>query len=194
MKNRHFILAAAMGLSSLGATAQTKVDLGQLTIKGQIKPRAELYNGINGPVNGGPALGAGNNTPGLAIQQRSRLTFNYKKDKLTIQISPQYVNFWGAEAQTHSLVADQGPNTSFSLFEGWAQYQFTEKSAVKFGRQPLVYGDQRILGGLDWAAAGRAHDALVYKFKSGSTSFDIGATYNDTQHNNDVNQFAGTAG
>jgi len=144
----------------------------QFKLGAEIRPRGEFYNGTNS------ALATGDNVPGIAVQQRSRLYFTYVKEELTIQITPQYISFWGAQGQTNT-------SGSVSVFEAWGAYQFSELFALKFGRQAISYGDQRILGALDWAAPGRAHDALVGNFNFGGIKLDAGLTYNSTGFSND---------
>ncbi|MEM6526570.1 MAG: alginate export family protein [Bacteroidota bacterium] len=161
----------------------------QFKIDGQIRPRTELYNGNN---NGKTT---GDNTPGLATQQRSRLTFTYigsgDTEGVKIVISPQIVSFWGQMPQAYDLLGDGAPGApepNFSIFEAYAQYKVSELLTLKFGRQAISYGDQRWFGALGWAASGRSHDAFVGKFDLGESSFlDVGATLNQTRHTNDPN-------
>lgn len=170
-------------LSGVATMNFAQVDMSKLKITGQIRPRAELYNGTNG------SLANARNVPGLAIQQRSRLNFQYTDEKLTVKIAPQYINFWGEDPQTFDLTTSGTQDGTVTIAEAWALYKASEKISFKFGRQAISYGDQRVLGGLDWAAAGRFHDALVIKYASGSTKLDFGVTYNDTEHNNNVTTY-----
>ncbi len=161
----------------------------QVTINGEIRPRTELYNGNN---NG---KASGDNTPGLATQQRSRLTFTYlgkeETEGLKIVLSPQLISFWGQMPQAYDLLGDGvpgAPEANFSVFEAYAQYKLSDLFTLKFGRQAISYGDQRWFGALGWAASGRAHDAFVGKFTLGeSSTLDVGFTLNQTRHTNDAN-------
>ncbi len=157
---------------------------GQLKIQGEIRPRTELYNGNNTPKTDD------GNVPGLATQQRSRLTLSYQGEGFKIVFSPQLVHFWGQMPQAYDLLGDGAPGapeSNFSVFEAYAEYDLTDATKLKFGRQALSYGDQRILGALGWAASGRAHDAFVGKFKFGDVKLDAGFTLNQTRHSNDFN-------
>lgn len=174
MKKIVYLALVCTLVGILPAKAQFKLD-------GEVRPRTEFYNGTNS------ALAVEDNTPGLATQQRTRLYFYYKKDKLSFKFTPQYINFWGQQAQVNT-------SGSISVFEAWAAYDFTESITLQFGRQPISYGDQRFFGALAWAAPGRAHDAFVGKFKLGSSTLDAGFTFNQVGHVNDVNGNIGEAG
>ena len=66
------------------------------------------------------------------------------------------------------------------------------RGSCSWGRQSLVYDDERILGGLDWNVAGRYHDALKIGYRHGGHQLDgifafnqndetlIGGTYYDS--------------
>ncbi|TRX59004.1 hypothetical protein FNH22_10770 [Fulvivirga sp. M361] len=153
----------------------------QFRLSGEVRPRTEFYNGTNSSLSGE------DNTPGLATQQRTRLYFQYKKDKFTFKFTPQYINFWGQQAQTST-------SGSISVFEAWAAYDISGSFTLKFGRQPISYGDQRFFGALAWAAPGRSHDAFVGKFKLGDATLHAGFTLNQVGHTNEVNGNIGDAG
>lgn len=172
MKKILYAILIMVGISP--AYAQFKLD-------GEVRPRTEFYNGTNS------SLSAEDNTPGLATQQRTRLYFFYKKDKFAFKFTPQYINFWGQQGQTNT-------SGSISVFEAWAAYDVSESFTLKFGRQPISYGDQRFFGALGWAAPGRSHDAFIGKFKLGASTLDAGFTWNQVGHTNDVNGNIGEAG
>ena len=181
MKRVHLLMVMALLLAGKS--------MAQLKISGEIRPRTELYNGNN---TANPAIGgksSGDNTPGLATQQRTRFTFTYTGEGdtkgLKIVFSPQLIHFWGQMPQAYDLLGDGAPGapeSNFSVFEAYAEYALTESFSLKFGRQAISYGDQRFLGALGWAASGRAHDAFVGKFKIGSSSLDAGFTLNSGFH------------
>lgn len=157
----------------------------QLTVSGEIRPRAELYNGTNYTNK------TADNVPGIAIQQRSRFTLTYMGSEetagLKIVFSPQLINFWGEMPQTWDLLgagAPPKPDVNLSVFEAYAQYKISDVTTIKFGRQAISYGDQRWFGALQWAAAARAHEAIVAKFKIGGSTLDAGLAHSNTRHRN----------
>lgn len=151
----------------------------QLSVSGQVRPRAEFYNGNNS------GLSTEDNKPGFAIMQRTRLQLAFSNENVIVHFTPQYINFWGQYAETST----QG---AVSIYEAWAGYKFSEKFTLQFGRQPISYGDQRFFGALDWAASGRAHDAFVGKWKTDKVSLDGGVTWNQVGFTNDINTFNNT--
>lgn len=164
----------------------------QLVISGEVRPRTELYNGNNAPKTNT------DNIPGLATQQRTRVTFTYtgteERAGLKIVFSPQLINFWGQLPQAYDLIGagTQGGNEgALSVYEAYAQYAFSDAFTLKFGRQAISYGDQRWFGALGWAATGRAHDAFVGKFKLGDSKLDVGVSLGRTSFGNTPAQILG---
>ena len=64
----------------------------ELSITGQLRTRAEYRDGYGAP----HADGA---DPGGFINDRARLTFDYKRDKLALGFSAQQVGVWGQDPQ-----------------------------------------------------------------------------------------------
>ncbi|MBN7814478.1 alginate export family protein [Algoriphagus pacificus] len=152
-----FLLLSCIQLSQ----AQT------FTLDADIRPRFEFRHGF------------GNLFPDDAkaaafVTQRSRLNFGYGDEKLQVYFSVQDVSTWG---DTRQLAINDG-NESFSLFQAWLSYSFTETWALKLGRQVISYDDQRILGGVDWAMQGRFHDAAMLKFSKNKFDVDLAFAYN----------------
>ncbi|WP_299190532.1 alginate export family protein, partial [uncultured Aquimarina sp.] len=76
-------------------------------------------------------------------------------------------------------IAAADNNNSFSLAQAWINFKFGNGWSTKLGRQALVYDDQRILGGLDWAMQGRFHDAALIKYKNeNGLKLDLGFSFN----------------
>ena len=109
------------------------------------------------------------------ISQRSRLNFKYGSDKLNAYISLQNVRVWG-DVNTLSETDSNGT----AIHEAWASAVLNSKFFLKMGRQEIVYDDSRIFGNVDWAQAGRSHDAFIATFKPNEKSrLDIGLALNE---------------
>ncbi len=149
-------------------------------IDGQIRPRFELRNGYR-------TLQSDSSKAYGFIEQRSRLALGYKNDFLTLFIQPQDVRIWGGTPLVNNS------NGFFTLFQGWAKLRWGKYWSLKIGRQVWSYDNQRILGGLDWAAQGRAHDGLllVYKKDSSKTELQLGAAYNSASNTRSVYNIGG---
>lgn len=135
----------------------------QLSLSGELRPRAEYRHGFGGLVNG-------DDQAAFFISQRSRLHASYKHDNVRFGMSLQDVRVWGDIPQ----LARAG--NSLMMHQFWGEYFFTEKLSLKFGRQELVYDDARIFGNVDWAQQARAHDLALFKYEA-SFKLHIGLAY-----------------
>jgi len=124
----------------------------ELSIGAQVRTRAEYRDGVLSP----HAAGA---DPAGFINDRARLSLDYKRDKLSLGFSVQQVGVWGQDPQ----IAKSGRTM---LNEYWANLNMGDGFFLKLGRQALIYDDERILGGLDWNVAGRYHDALKLAYEN----------------------------
>ena len=168
-------------LLTLALLCASIASFAQMSLKGEVRPRTELYNGNN------TGLASKDQRFGVATQQRSRLYFGYDSDNLKIMFSPQFIHFWGQKPQAFDLLGDgapTGPEPNFTIFEAYAQYKFSDMYSLKTGRQAISYGDERWFGALGWAASGRAHDAFVNKLSFGDVKLDVGLALNQTKHVN----------
>ncbi|WP_462251564.1 alginate export family protein [Ferruginibacter sp.] len=162
----------------------------QLLVTGQIRTRTEYRNGVG-------TLKPAANDAAFFTSQRSRLTFNYKTNRIILQTSLQDVRLWGQDASTIS----NADGNKLGLHEAWAEIILANKKdtsfkksaveyfAVKLGRQELVYDDVRLLGNLDWLQQARRHDAVVFKLLNKSLQLDAGFAFNQ---NSDVFNYNGT--
>ena len=145
MKTFYWSLVLMMLLPSMAYTQNTEKE-NEFSMSMQIRPRAEYRNGAWFPRNEGMKAAS-------SINNRARLSIDYKRSDLEIKMSAQHVGVWGQDPQIDK-------NGRFVLNEAWAKLDFGHGLFAQLGRQALVYDDERILGGLDWNVAGRYHDAL----------------------------------
>ncbi len=152
----------------------------QFTLKGEIRPRAELRDGFK-------TLNTQSSTPAFFIEQRSRLSMAYQNEKLGFQFTLQDVRIWGNAAQIY-----KNDPALTNLYEAWGEYRFSTNTTLRVGRQALDYDNARFLGDLDWAQQGRSHDAvrLIYT-DSAEFAFHAGAAFNQ-QVPFEPGQLAGT--
>ncbi|MBT9187051.1 alginate export family protein [Zobellia russellii] len=139
----------------------------QFVLDGEFKPRTEYRNGFGSIIP--DAL-----DPGFAIATRLRLNAGYQTEAFKFYMSLQDVMVWGENRQ----LKPEDSNNSFSVFQAWADIKLGEGFSTKIGRQMLVYDDQRILGGVDWAMQARNHDAALLQYKKGKFMMDLGLAFN----------------
>jgi len=97
--------------------------------------------------------------PALFVNQRTRLMLDYTNPKYLLNITIQDARVWGDTEPKRN-------NGSPDLFEAWIKYYFTKKLSVKFGRQRLIYDDQRLLSETDWNNKGSSHDLAVIQYEN----------------------------
>ena len=151
-------------LVTMHANAQFIADL-------EIRPRAEFRNGFK-------ALKSEGTDPAFFVEQRSRLYFQYKEEKVKVKLVLQDVRLWGENGQIFKQ-----DNALFNVFEAWGAYQLGDQSLIKVGRQALDYDNARILGNLAWAQQARSHDLAKYEYNGDKFKLHIGAAFNQEDVN-----------
>ena len=100
---------------------------------------------------------------GQKVQFGMTKTFN---QNIKAKILFQDARVWGGEKG-----AEHGANTAVSgqttdIREAWVEYKTSDGFSAQAGRQTLVYGDQRLLGALEWSTTGRSFDGIRLKYES----------------------------
>lgn len=136
----------------------------EFSISAQIRPRAEYRNGALTPRDEGASAAS-------FINNRARLSLEYKRTGLSMKISAQHVGVWGQDPQIDK-------NGRFIMNEAWAKLESKNGFFAQLGRQTLSYDDERILGGLDWNVAGRYHDALKLGYQNDRNQLHLILAFN----------------
>lgn len=104
----------------------------------------------------------------LGFDQRARLSVRASaKDLLGVLVEFQDVRAWGSEPNTITVTPNTGVHQAFVDLRpaSWLD--------VRVGRQELSYGDERLIGILDWGQPARAFDGLFVRVSpSSSVSLD----------------------
>jgi hypothetical protein len=154
------------GLSIAILTMTMGTAYAQFKISAEIRPRAEYRHGYK-------TLPDTSSQNAMFIDQRTRLKFDYQKNRVAVRVTLQDVRTWGSQKQ---LVGNE--DFGSSIHEAWGLVKVKDSLHIKFGRQELSYDDQRIFGSVGWAQQARSHDAFVIKWVNGKFKFDIGGAYN----------------
>ena len=131
--------------------------LSQLSFTGNIRNRSELRYGQG-------MLPDSSKYPAFFVNQRTRLLLNYKNQKYSVGIIVQDSRVWG-DSEPKNV------NNSINLFESWIKYHITNNLALKFGRQRLIYDDQRLFSESNWNNKGSSHDIAVLQFENNDKLF-----------------------
>ncbi len=76
---------------------------------------------------------------------------------------------------THSVVADP---VGTEVNQAWAQYAFSESVAARAGRQRILHGGQRFVGGVGWRQNEQTYDALTLNVVDGDLTLDYSYVWN----------------
>lgn len=144
----------------------SSISYGQLELLGQYRARAEYLDGYKQPL-------LENQEPGFFISQRARIGLQYTHSRFQFNFTAQDIRVWG---NSSTIAVDN--NGLLSIFEANASIFFTDKWALKLGRQPIQYDNGRVFGMSDWGMAARRHDAAILKFQDSTWRVDVGAAYN----------------
>ena len=94
----------------------------------------------------------------LGIDHRARLSVRASAlERFGVLLEFQDVRGWGSEPNTVTVT----PNTG--LHQGYVDVKATSFLDVRIGRQELSYGEDRLIGNLDWAQSARAFDGLFLR-------------------------------
>jgi hypothetical protein len=138
----------------------------QFKMSGEIRPRMEYRHGFK-------TLPDSLADHAISVDQRTRLNFDYKKDRIAFKVTLQDVRTWGSQKQ---LVGNE--DFGASIHEAWGLAKLNDNWGLKFGRMELNYDDARILGNVAWAQQARSHDAILLQFQNDKMKLHIGGAYN----------------
>ncbi|MCC6333583.1 MAG: alginate export family protein [Myxococcales bacterium] len=101
----------------------------------------------------------------LGFEHRARLSVRASAfGRVGVLVEFQDVRFWGSEPNT----ATTTPNTG--LHQGFVDVKVAEWLDVRVGRQELSYGEDRLIGNLDWAQSARAFDGVFLRLEPSDTT------------------------
>ena len=173
-----------LGLAALSIMPmQAQTDPGDFTVDAQVRSRGEYRNGQG-------SLRSEGATPATFINDRVRVGLGWERQNLSVKVAAQHTGVWGDDSQTNN--SNKG---NISVNEAWAKLRFGKDGVgfLQLGRQALVYDDERLLGGLDWAATGRSHDALKIGYEKGEHRLHGIIAYNQNEEKRIGNTYDGVA-
>ena len=145
------ILGLGIGLIVWSApVAAQQVELG-----GEVRPRFEMRS----------PDGFDQDSATEYTSMRTRLSLRADLPRgVAAYVEFQDVRIWGEEGSTVEAMAD-----ALDLHQGWIELGDAETGeiAVRAGRQELSYGEERLIGALDWAQQARSFDGARVRFRPG---------------------------
>jgi hypothetical protein len=123
------------------------------------------------------------------VGSKSVLGVNYIwSDKDFVRMSFQHAGIWGGFKNSTSglSTAADDEKAKVGIKEAYINTG-SGSNSLKIGRQQLVYGDQRLVGHLDWTNIGRSHDGIKYTHSiKGKNTLDVFSTINKETNSNDL--------
>lgn len=121
-----------------------------LALGGQYFARGELRDNAD--------FSAATGDHALGIDQRARLSVRASaKERVGVLLEFHDVRAWGSEPNTITVT----PNTA--VHQAFVDVKATPWLDLRVGRQELSYGEDRLIGNLDWAQTARAFDGLFLR-------------------------------
>lgn len=118
-----------------------------LALGGQYFARAELRDGRD--------FNAAAADQAIGVDHRARLTVRASaRDRVGVLLEFQDVRGWGTETNTTTVMPFS------ALHQGFVDLKATSFLDVRVGRQELAYGEDRLIGNLDWAMSARSFDGV----------------------------------
>ncbi len=137
-----------------------------LTIFGEIRPRAEYRDGYGLPLTT-------DDEGGFFVQQRTRLGAMFSNSLLKMQVTLQDARTWGEGAHN----AD---NPSIGVYEAWGEILMLPGLVAKVGRQPLKYDNRKLFSPANWSNTGNAFDIAMVKYNLNDDFLvDVGFSYSN---------------
>lgn len=101
-----------------------------------------------------------------SMRIRTDLNFKVPEENFRIFLQPQFSkNFGEPVVMAASTITNTVQNTSgttvdttFTVHQGYLEYSINDQAKVVLGRQVLSYGDELVIGALDWNNVGRSFD------------------------------------
>ncbi|MFA8301445.1 MAG: hypothetical protein ACEPOV_14860 [Hyphomicrobiales bacterium] len=109
--------------------------------------------------------------PATFIEQRTRLNFDFKRNKLEYFFGLEDKRYWGQEGNpTKDIDANLG------VYAAYVKYRFMNNVDVQFGRQIIFYDDERLFTSGEWTAFNRSFDLAKFHIVNPRTKayLDIG--------------------
>ncbi|MDE0625632.1 MAG: alginate export family protein [Bryobacterales bacterium] len=119
---------------------------------------------------------------GLGFKSGSDDAYGLARPRIDVRISPsKWLNFGFQGQDSRAPGIRKGAHNNgvfrdtFDVRQAYMQIGGSEDSPVwaTVGRQLLIYGDQRLIGALDWTNTSRTFDAAKLSVKAGPAEFDV---------------------
>jgi len=108
------------------------------------------------------------------LLERARLGVDAERGPIELRVVLEDARLWDLGAGSDTI-GQPGQLAYTGPYEAWADAHTAgaRPSFVRVGRQPVTWGEGRLLGAADWSPTGRALDAVRGRLVVGSWSFEL---------------------
>jgi hypothetical protein len=144
--------------------------IAQFSVSAELRPRFEMDNGAFKPRPDSMSTS-------YYVTQRTRLKFDFKKEKYQLRLTLQDVRFWGT-GDLYTSTGVFGSTGGLDIQEAWFRLKLCDNSNITIGRQVLQFDDQRLIATRNWNQWGVSYDAVSYSFLKNDWNLNIAVSYN----------------
>jgi hypothetical protein len=110
---------------------------------------------------------------GGALMERARLGVDAERGPVEVRLVLQDARLWDLGSNV-DLVGQQPEFASTGAYEAWADVHTpgTHPSFLRVGRQPVTWGEGRLLGASEWSPTARSLDAVRGRLSVGNGAFE----------------------
>ena len=164
------MLSCLLSITPARATLTDVADPTRFSVRGDFRFRQEYYNHTDFVTERSASL----------LRLRPRLTWT-PTPEIAVLLQPQAAKAFGEpafvpNATTGNRAADSSgmansDTSAVTFHQAYADYRPLADVTLRLGRQVLTYGDELVLGALDWANVARSFDAVrvLTKHRYGAT-------------------------
>jgi hypothetical protein len=122
----------------------------EITVGGEIRPRFEVRHPVERPWTD-------RETRDFVSMRTRASVLATLPGNVRGFVQLQDVRDWGADPNTMAILA-----TGLNLHQGWIElgHERTAPLSVRVGRQELAYGEERLVGAVNWAQQARSFDGI----------------------------------
>jgi hypothetical protein len=108
------------------------------------------------------------------LQERSRLGADVQRGAVEAKVVFQDARLWNLGGGD-DIIGHPGQLAVTSAYEGWVEAHTAgaRPSFVRVGRQPVQWGEGRLLGIADWSPTGRSLDAIRARLVEGDVAIEL---------------------
>lgn len=133
----------------------------QLAPVAEVRVRGEYRHDLDGQDRG-------------VVTERVRLGADVERGPIEARVVLQDARLWDLGASS-DLIGQPGQFALTGAYEAWGEAHTTgvRPSFVRVGRQPITWGEGRLLGVADWSPTGRTLDAVRGRLATGDWAFEL---------------------